>query len=63
MALNLMYDIVTGKRTAEDARRFAVEIEKNCDYTINHHHTLKGFYSHNKVIQLTQIFLFFKDIS
>ncbi|MCW9129874.1 hypothetical protein OF830_02620 [Bacillus paramycoides] len=28
MALNLMYDIVTGKRTAEDARRFAVEIEK-----------------------------------
>ena len=28
MALNLMYDIVTRKRTAEDARRFAVEIEK-----------------------------------
>jgi hypothetical protein len=28
MALNLMNDIVTGKRTVEDARRAAVEIEK-----------------------------------
>ncbi|MCE5173749.1 hypothetical protein LQV63_31515 [Paenibacillus profundus] len=28
MALNLMNDIVTGKQTAEDARRAAVEIEK-----------------------------------
>ena len=26
--MNLMHDIVTGKRTAEDARRTAVEIEK-----------------------------------
>ncbi|MBU8878884.1 hypothetical protein BGM26_07785 [Bacillus sp. FJAT-29790] len=28
MALNLMHDIVTGKRTAKDAMRAAVEIEK-----------------------------------
>jgi hypothetical protein len=28
MALNLMNDIITGKRNVEDARRFATEIEK-----------------------------------
>ncbi|GGE40329.1 hypothetical protein GCM10011391_18880 [Pullulanibacillus camelliae] len=28
MALNLMHDIVTGKRNVENARRFATEIEK-----------------------------------
>lgn len=28
MALNLMHDIVTGRRNVEDARRFAIEIEK-----------------------------------
>jgi len=28
MALNLMHDIITGKRNVEDARRFATEIEK-----------------------------------
>ena len=62
MALNLMYDIVTGKRTAEDARRFAVEIENNYDYKDNPHHILKDFYSHSKAIQLIQIYLIFKNI-
>ncbi|WP_237167709.1 hypothetical protein [Paenibacillus yonginensis] len=37
MALNLMHDMVTGRRTAEDARQAAVEIEKGF--------RLKGQYS------------------
>ena len=37
MALNLMHDIVTGKRTAQNARQAAVEIEKDF--------RLKGKYS------------------
>ncbi|WP_251033166.1 hypothetical protein [Bacillus sp. ISL-7] len=52
MALNLMNDIVTGKRTVEDARRAAVEIEKAFRLKGQSSPYTTGSYSQNNLILL-----------